>query len=296
MAEPPRRGLGRGIAALLDEARSATTPEGRRAAGVSDIPIERLQPNPDQPRRAFDPEALAELTASLKAHGVVTPILVRPAPGNPGVYQIVAGERRWRAAGQAGLAALPAMVRDLDDAEVMECALVENLQRADLNPLEEARAYGVMESRFQRGAEDIARTVGKSRSHVANTLRLMKLPEAVKAHVEAGRLTAGHARALIGVDGGAALADRIVARGLSVRQAEALARTASTPAKGPRPSGAGAKDADTRDLERTLEAALGLTVTIDHRRGAGEVRVAYATLEQLDDLCERLMRPPRSKA
>jgi ParB family transcriptional regulator, chromosome partitioning protein len=287
MAE--RRGLGRGLSALLDEAEGATTPEGRRAVGALDIPIELIRRNPEQPRRHFDEEELRELAASIGARGVLQPILVRPLPDSSGEYQIVAGERRWRAAQAAGLRAMPALIRDLDDLEVMEVALIENVQRADLNPLEEARGYAAMSERFNRNAETIADIVGKSRSHVANTLRLMRLPKAVQEHLEAGRLTAGHARAIVDLDQAEAFAAQIVKKGLNVRQTEAMARRAR--AKPPRAApDQKERDPDTRALENDLSDVLGLEVEIRDSGGAGEVRIRYATLEQLDDLCRRLTR------
>ena len=288
MAES-KRGLGRGLSALLDEVGAATTPEARKAAGVREIPIELIHRNPEQPRRVFVAEQLEELTASVRERGVISPIVVRPMPNVAGEFQIVAGERRWRASQGAGLRAMPAVVRDFDDLEVMEVALIENIQRADLNALEEARGYAAMEARFGRGAEAIAKVVGKSRSHVANTLRLMRLPERVREHVEAGRLTAGHARALVERADAEVLADRVVKEGLNVRQTEALAkreRSKDRPSGGR--SGRSTKDADTVDLETTLANALGLGVEIVDRGGKGELRLRYDTLEQLDDLCARL--------
>ncbi len=287
-----RRGLGRGLSALLDEAQAASTPEGRTAAGILDLPIELVRRNPDQPRRAFAPDDLDELAASVRERGVIQPILVRPLMDVPGEYQIVAGERRWRAAQMAGLRAIPALVRDLDELEVMEVALIENIQRTDLNALEEARGYGAMTKRFGRSAEAIAKIVGKSRSHVANTLRLMRLPASVQEHLEAGRLTAGHARALLDLDDAPGLAERIIKQGLNVRQTEALAKRAreGDVAAGPRAKRTPVKDADARDLERNLGNVLGLNVEIRHAGRAGELRIAYKSLEQLDDLCVRLMR------
>jgi ParB family chromosome partitioning protein len=277
----------------LDEVDAASTPEGRRAAGVLDVAIELIRPNPEQPRRAFGVDELAELAASIRERGVLQPILVRPMPGQEKAYQIIAGERRWRAAQQAGLKAIPALVRDLADQEVMEVALIENIQRADLNALEEARGYDVMAERFQRSAEAIAKVVGKSRSHVANTLRLMRLPAAVQEHIEGGRLTAGHARALLDLDDAVALAERVIKQGLSVRQTEALARVAKRDDRAVpgRSKGRAVKDADTHSLEVDLEEVLGLKVEIRPRGDAGEVRIAYGSLEQLDDLCRRLSRP-----
>ena len=289
-----RRGLGRGLSALLDEVEAASTPEGRRAAGVLDISIELIRPNPDQPRKAFGPEELDELADSIRERGVLQPILVRPFPGRPQEYQIIAGERRWRSAQRAGLKGIPALVRDLADQEVMEVALIENIQRADLNALEEARAYDTMATRFNRAPDAIAKVVGKSRSHVANTLRLMRLPDAVQDHLISGRLTAGHARALLDLDDAVGLAERIIEQGLNVRQTEALARAARNPAApGRSPSRSPAGDADTAALQADLEDVLGLKVQIRDHDGVGEVRIAYRTLEQLDDLCRRLSQPLR---
>jgi ParB family chromosome partitioning protein len=286
-----RRGLGRGLSALLDEVETASTPEGRRAAGVLEIPIEFVRPNPEQPRKTFGATELEELAASIRERGVLQPILLRPVAGHANAYQIVAGERRWRAAQLAGLRAIPALVRELADQDVMEVALIENIQRADLNPLEEAHGYEALARRFDRGADAIARLVGKSRSHVANTLRLLRLPAPVREHLEAGRLTAGHARALLDLDNAESLAERVIAQGLNVRQTEALTRGARAPGasrREPRPGAA--KDADTRALEADLEDVLGLKVEIRDQDGSGEIRIAYQTLEQLDGLCQRLSR------
>jgi ParB family chromosome partitioning protein len=289
MAES-RRGLGRGLSALLDEA-EAVTPEGRAAAGAEEIPIELIRRNPDQPRRAFPDEEMEELAASIREKGVLQPILIRPLPETPGAYQIVAGERRWRAAQRAGLRSIPALVRELNDLEVMEIALVENVQRADLNAMEEARGYQAMITRFSRTQEIIARMVGKSRSHVANTLRLLHLAPAVQEHLEAGRLSAGHARALMGAADPETLARVIIEKGLSVREAEALAQRAErADGSSPAPRRRAAKDADTAALENDLADVLGLEVEVRDRGGAGEVRLRYKTLEQLDDLCRRLTR------
>jgi ParB family chromosome partitioning protein len=285
-----RRGLGRGLSALLEETQAASTPEGRRSAGALDIPIELIRRNPDQPRRNFPETELEELAASVRERGVLQPILLRPAPDAPGEYQIVAGERRWRAAQRAELRAIPALVRELDDLEVMEVALIENIQRADLNALEEARAYASMIERYPRNAEQIAAVVGKSRSHVANTLRLMRLPRTVQEHLESGRLTAGHARALLDLDDAEILAERVIKGGLNVRQTEALSRGA----RGRAPTQTGkprARDPDTIALENDLTEALGLDVRVDDKDGAGEVRIRYTTLEQLDDICRRLTHP-----
>ena len=287
-----RRGLGRGLSALLEDVQSATTPEGRRAAGVQEIPIEMIQRNLEQPRKNFSEPELEELTASIRERGVLQPILLRPLSEPAGQYQIVAGERRWRAAQRAGLRTIPGLVRELSDLEVMEIALIENIQRADLNALEEGRAYAAMMERFPRNAEQIASVVGKSRAHVANTLRLMRLPREVQDHLEAGRISAGHARAILDLDDAAAVADRIIRRGLNVRQTEALVRTArGRPAKTlpARPSSR-SKDADTLALESDLSEVLGLAVAIEDDQGVGEIRIRYSSLEQLDDVCRRLTR------
>jgi ParB family transcriptional regulator, chromosome partitioning protein len=282
-----RRGLGRGLSALLgevEEIEHAAAP----ADGVREIPIELVHANPAQPRSHFSQAEIDELADSVREKGVLQPILVRPSQ-TQGEYQIVAGERRWRAAQKAGLKVIPALVRQLGDQEALEIAIIENVQREDLNPIEEARAYSTLMGTMKKGQEDVARRVGKSRSHVANTLRLGALPPAVQDHVIAGRLTAGHARALLTAGDPEALAERIVREGLSVRQTETLAR-----GEGPRPKKASgprrSKDADTAALEADLEDALGLTVDITDRGGAGEVRIKYATLEQLDELCRRLTR------
>lgn len=296
-AELGRRGLGRGLAALLDEAPPPPPePEAPPAAAVGGVsvretPIELLRRNPNQPRQAFDEAELEELAASIRERGVLQPILVRPAPGASGEFQIIAGERRWRAAQRANLHTVPVIVREMDDAEVTEIGIIENVQRADLNPLEEALGYRALVDRFGRTQEAVAQTVGKSRSHVANALRLLNLPQSVRDHLASGRLSAGHARAIATASDVERLAELIVVRELSVRQAETLAReTMSRPApsaravaRPPRP-----KDADTRALEHDLSDALGLEVEILDRNGAGELRIRYRSLEQLDDVCRRL--------
>jgi ParB family chromosome partitioning protein len=293
-----QRGLGRGLSALLGEAATevAVAEAGTVAvenAGVREVPIELLRRNPDQPRKVFTEAEVDELAASIREKGVLQPILVRAASGAPGEFQIVAGERRWRASQKAGLKAVPVLVRELDDLEVLEIGIVENVQRADLNAMEEALAYKALMERFGRTQDAVAQVVGKSRSHVANTLRLLALPEAVQDHVMAGRLSAGHARAIATAPDPAALAERVIAAGMSVRQAENLARealerpkreVARTP-RGPEP-----KSADTQALEQDLSDALGLDVALEDRDGRGVLTIRYTTLEQLDDLCRRLMR------
>ncbi len=297
-----RRGLGRGLSALLGEGEAAEVPVAVGAAapvplrdesGLGQlIAIELLLRNPDQPRRYFDETELEELAASIRARGVLQPILVRPAPGAPGEFQIVAGERRWRAAQKANLHAVPAIVKQLDDVEVAEIGIIENIQRADLNPLEEALGYKALIDRFNRTQDAVAKVVGKSRTHVTNSLRLLALPESVHEYLAAGRLSAGHAKAIAAAPDPGRLAKIIVEDQLSVRQAEDMARRATDkPTAKKRVSSAGrsgAKTADTQALEQDLSDILGLTVEIQDRDGVGEVRIRYGTLEQLDDICRRL--------
>jgi len=290
-----QRGLGRGLSALLGEqVGEPVAVDGSGApAGVRMAPVESLKPNPDQPRKSFNPADLEELAASVRDKGVLQPILVRTQPGEDGLWQIVAGERRWRAAQLARLTEVPVIVREMDDVAVFEVAIIENVQRADLNPLEEAEAYRTLMERFGRTQDTVAGVVGKSRSHVANTLRLLQLPEAVLQHVRSGKLSAGHARALITAPDPAVLAEQAVRDGLNVRQTEALARRAAEGPKPGRPRSAAVEDdgsADVAALEQDLADALGLKVSLVDRGGRGEVTVRYTSLEQLDDLCRRLMR------
>lgn len=299
MAAEGRRGLGRGLSALLgeNEVSSTLNPDIQRPTGASThwVPIELLHPNPDQPRKVFADAELDELAASIREKGVIQPLLVRPAKA-PGEYEIVAGERRWRAAQRAGSRELPVVVRALADGEVLEIGIIENVQRVDLNPIEEALAYKQLMERFGRTQDAVAEVVGKSRPHVANALRLLNLPEAVQGYVLQGQMTAGHARAVLASADPVALARQVIDQNLSVRQAEALARKAGDKGpsgQGPRakaPGHAGGKDADTLALEHDLSEALGLTVEIIDRGGAGELRIHYATLEQLDEICRRLSR------
>jgi ParB family chromosome partitioning protein len=291
-----QRGLGRGLSALLGEqvAESAPVDGAPAPTGVRMAPIESLKPNPEQPRKLFNNDDLAELSASIRDKGVLQPILVRSQPGQDGVWQIIAGERRWRAAQLARLTEVPVVVREMDDVEVFEVAIIENVQRADLNPLEEADAYRMLMERFGRTQDAVAGVVGKSRSHVANTLRLLQLPEEVLWFVRHDKMSAGHARALITAPNPAALAQQIVDEGLNVRQAEALARRA---AEGPKPvkartasSASGEGAADVAALEQDLADALGLKVLLADKGGKGEITIRYGSLEQLDDLCRRLMR------
>ncbi len=282
-----RRGLGRGLSALMADVAPADSSEGPRRPDRT-LPIDRIHPNPDQPRRHFSPEALDELAASISTRGVIQPLIVRPDPDRPDAYQIVAGERRWRAAQQARLHELPVLVRDLDDSQVLEIAIIENIQRADLNPLEEAQGFHQLMQRFGHTQEKLAQALGKSRSHIANLLRLLQLPEEVQDHLRAGRLTAGHARALIPAPNAVELARQIVTRRLSVREVEALLRRGAPPRKR-RSAASATKDADTRVLEQDLSANLGMAVVIDHRPdGEGRVTIRYGNLDQLDQLCQLL--------
>ena len=299
MAAEGRRGLGRGLSALLGEQAAELGDDeaaASKGAGVTEghalmVPIELIHPNPDQPRKTFGEVELEELAGSLRQKGVIQPLLVRPSPKASGEYEIVAGERRWRAAQRAGLRELPVVVRPLDDSEVLQIAIVENVQRADLNPVEEALAYRALIDQYGHTQDEVAEAVGKSRPHIANTLRLLNLPAEVQQHMVQGRLTAGHARALATADNAAALARQVIDQGLNVRATEALARKAAggdVKSRAPVSAPAG-KDADTLSLENDLSEMLGLDVQIADKGGAGEVRVRYATLEQLDDICRRLM-------
>jgi len=290
-----QRGLGRGLSALLGEpvAESPVPVTGGQPVprGVQMVPIEALRPNPDQPRKIFKAEDLDELATSIRDKGVLQPILVRSQPGEDGVWQIIAGERRWRAAQQVRLTEVPIIVREMDDLEVFEVAIIENVQRADLNPLEEANAYAILMERFGRTQDAVAGIVGKSRSHVANTLRLIMLTPRVSDYVLTGKLTAGHARALLTARDADDLADQVVQQGLNVRQTEALARKSQAPSR-PRQGGSRADLAspDTAALEQDLADALGLKVALVDRSGKGELILSYSSLEQLDDLCRRLMK------
>jgi ParB family chromosome partitioning protein len=285
MDDGRRRGLGRGLSALLSEGGDSTPPAETARGGTRSLGIDLLAPNPHQPRRHFDDEALAELADSIREKGLIQPILVRPRADSPGRYEIVAGERRWRAAQRAGLHEVPVVVRELGDAEALELALIENVQRTDLNPIEEAAGYAGLLERFGHRQEDLARLIGKSRSHIANTLRLLTLPEAVRARVVVGSLTAGHARALVGSPDPESLAETVVEKGLTVRQTEELARQVARPHTAGRRA---EKDADTRALEQSLSAALGLSVSIRPNGARGEVRITYRDFDDLDEVCRRL--------
>jgi ParB family chromosome partitioning protein len=287
--ESARRRLGRGLASLIGDMGAETNKNTERSRSQRRVAIEFLHPNPRNPRRQFAVTELDELAASIKERGIIQPIAVRPAPGASGSFEIIAGERRWRAAQRAGIHDVPVVVLDVSDVEALELAIIENVQREDLNPLEEAAGYQALGAEFKHGQDEIAGIVGKSRSHVANMLRLLKLPEAVQALIGGGELSAGHARALIGNANAEALAREIVARGLNVRQVEELVRD-HVPRK---PRAAPVKDADTAALEKRLGDALGLKVAIDHHGERGAVHIAYRNLDQLDDIVRRLERTPR---
>lgn len=284
-----RRRLGRGLAALLGDVAEPETMSEQAKVGSKRVPIDLVHPNPRNPRRHFVETDLADLAQSIREKGVVQPILVRSAPGRANHFEIIAGERRWRASQRAGQHDIPVIVQEVSDKEALELAIIENVQRADLNPLEEAFGYEQLIAEFGYTQQDLGQVIGKSRSHVANTLRLLKLPETVKDHLREGRLTAGHARALVTASDPEGLAEKIVSEGLTVRDAESLAQT---PVAGEAPKPARAKktkDADTIDLEKTLSDLLGLWVAIDHKAdGTGKLEIKYRTLEQLDDLVRRL--------
>jgi ParB family chromosome partitioning protein len=251
------------------------------------LPVEFIIANRANPRRSFDPAQLEELTNSIREKGVMQPLLVRPSD-DPNIFELIAGERRWRAAQKAGLHDVPVIVRDVGDKEALELAIIENVQRADLNPLEEAMGYGQLIEQFEYTQQDLAQVIGKSRSHVANTLRLLRLPEDVRGMVASGTLTAGHARTLITADDPATLARQIVAGGLSVREAEALSQQREVAGKKKPSEPHVDRDADTVALERRLSDALGLSVSLAHSERGGKLEIRYKTLEQLDGICLKL--------
>lgn len=292
--KPERRGLGRGLSALMADVQIPAA-EADVAPRRKDmlVPIEKIVPNPDQPRRSFAPEALEELRASIAEKGIIQPLIVRKHPKGEDSYEIVAGERRWRAAQLAKLHELPVIVRDFTDTEVLEVAIIENIQRADLNPLEEAMGYRQLMDRFGHTQEKLAEALSKSRSHIANLLRLLNLPDEVQDFLREGKLTAGHARALVTATDPVRLAKETIARGLSVRDVERLAKdetsaVAGAPAK-LSSRAAREKDADTRALEADLSATIGMSVSIDHDGiEGGRLSIRYRTLDDLDQLCQAL--------
>jgi ParB family chromosome partitioning protein len=289
MPDDGRSRLGRGLAALIGDVGNERAAAPERTRSQRRVPIELLKPNPRNPRRHFSETELDELAASIKERGIIQPVVVRPIRGATDSFEIIAGERRWRAAQRAGLHEIPIVPLEASDSEALELAIIENVQRSDLNPLEEAGGYQSLADEYKHSHENIAKIVGKSRSHVSNTLRLLKLPDGVKAYIDSGEITAGAARMLIGVADPEAMAREIIERGLNVRQVEALAKQRAQAAGKPaRPRAA--KDADTLALERRLSDALGLTVTIDHRGKGGMVQIQYRDLDQLDEVVRRLER------
>ncbi len=305
-----RSRLGRGLSALIGEVEAMrpaappipsgearADPASTPAIRTDEIALDLIRRNPAQPRRTFSEESLKELAESLKAKGVLQAILVRPDPKDAGKYQIIAGERRWRAARMAGLTAIPAIVRNVDELELLEIGIIENVQRADLNSIEEAEAYDALMKRFGRTQESLASTVGKSRAHIANTLRLLQLPEGARIHIREGRISAGHARAALGAADPEALIALAVEKGLSVREVEAKARgsrdhapssSKTTTSEPP------VKAIDTEALETEISRNLGLTVDIRHGANGGEIRIRYRDLEQLDEVCRRMTAKRRT--
>jgi ParB family transcriptional regulator, chromosome partitioning protein len=287
--KPDRRGLGRGLSALMsDVAAVDSSRSGAEARGERRIAIGRIAPNPSQPRRDFEPAALAELADSIRQKGIIQPLVVRPVPGTDS-YQIVAGERRWRAAQMANVHEVPAVVREYSDQEVLEVAIIENIQRADLNAIEEAIGFRQLIDQHGHTQDQLATALSKSRSHIANLLRLLQLPDDVQSMVRNGKLSAGHARALITSPNASVLAQTVVGRGLSVRDTERLVRKSETALQHPVPKGRAAteKDADTRALEADVSANLGMRVRIDHESAGegGHLTISYRTLDDLDLLC-----------
>ncbi len=295
--KPMKRGLGRGLSALMADVQTDTATEGAVSAPRRPdmmVPIEKIEPNPDQPRRRFEAEDLEDLSRSIKEKGVIQPLIVRVSPRDSLKYEIVAGERRWRASQMAQLHELPVLIRDFDDTEVLEVAIIENIQRADLNPVDEAAGYKQLMEKFGHTQERLAEALGKSRSYIANSMRLLQLPEDVIEHLADGRLTTGHARALITSDHASELAKQIVSRGMSVRDTERLVKKAAQGETAPKPRAAskpaGEKDADTKALEGDLSAALGMKVSVEHKDGTeqGKLVISYNNLDQLDEICRRL--------
>ncbi|RWM77926.1 MAG: ParB/RepB/Spo0J family partition protein [Mesorhizobium sp.] len=284
-----RKRLGRGLAALIGEIDRPAAPEKQSMNADGKVPIEFLSPNPKNPRRHFGDADLTDLAQSIREHGVVQPVVARPSPTQAGRYEIIAGERRWRAAQRAGLTEIPIIVRDVNDRTALELAIIENVQRTDLNPVEEAMGYQQLIDDHGYTQADLGQVIGKSRSHVANTLRLLKLPDVIRDMLVDGALSAGHARTLVTAQDPAGLAKRIVEDGLSVRQAEALAQMPTgAPTVKRQPAAPAQKDADTLALEKLMTDTIGMIVTIEHKERGGVISVAYRTLEQLDELCRRL--------
>jgi ParB family transcriptional regulator, chromosome partitioning protein len=286
--EAAKSRLGRGLAALIGDVGDETAAL-ERTRTPRRLPIELLKPNPRNPRRMFADAEIDELAASIRQRGIIQPILVRTIRGAPDAYEIIAGERRWRAAQRAGMHDVPVVLLEVGDREALELAIIENVQRTDLNPLEEAMGYRALMEEFGHSQDELAKTVGKSRPHIANTLRLLNLPDLVKAYLSENKISAGHARALLGQPDPEALARQVLDKGLNVRQLEALTQDRARKAgKAPKARPRIEKDADTLAVEKRLSDILGLAVTITHRGEGGEIRIHYRTLEQLDDVIARL--------
>lgn len=288
------RGLGRGLSALLGDT-PLDTAAPADIKGTVQVPVSHMQSGRYQPRMEFDQEALQDLAESIRAKGILQPILVRPLPEDPDQYEIIAGERRWRAAQLAQVHTVPVLIREFSDREAAEVALIENLQRRDLSPLEEAEGYRRLMNDFARSQEDLAQALGKSRSHVANMMRLLGLPDPVKTYLRGGQITAGHARALLNADDPGLLAQQVVTKGLNVRQTEKLA-TDKGGVKSRKPKVAKEKDADTLALEQDLARVLGLKVEVDFQGRGGHLVIHYDTLDQLDDILYRLNNPSGTRS
>jgi len=286
----PNRGLGRGLSSLMSDVTASKDDAPTRAASDRTIPVDQIYPNPDQPRRTFDEQALDDLTASIAEKGIIQPLIVREKQSSNGTYEIVAGERRWRAAQRAQLHEVPAIIREFNDVEVLEVAIIENIQRSDLNAIDEAAGYKQLMEKFGRTQEEMGKALGKSRSHIANAVRLLSLPSSVQNFLLDGRLSSGHARALVGHPDAEELAAQIVKKGLSVRETEKLAKSAKTSTPKKAVPKAAEKDADTVQIENDLAAQLGMKVNISHVAGKenGQVVLHYRDLEQLDDVLRLL--------
>ena len=289
--DPSRKRLGRGLAQLIGDMDAMPSAPVAPVSADRRVPIELISRNPRNPRREFAEDLLEDLAQSIRTHGLVQPIVVRPEPANPNRYEIIAGERRWRAAQRAGLNEVPVVIRQVDDRQALEIAIVENVQRSDLNPVEEALGYQQLIDEHDYTQADLGSVIGKSRSHVANSLRLLKLPDSVRSMLQSGLLSAGHARTLVTAEFPEKLAQRIVKEGLSVRQSEVLSQQLLNK-KPPKENSKThfEKDADTRALEKLLSDNTGMTVEIDHKSYGGKIVIRYKSLEQLDDICRRLQR------
>lgn len=286
-AKPPTRGLGRGLSSIMSDVNSPIDGDGSLHSSTDQkLSTDQIYPNPNQPRRTFDNQAMDDLTASISEKGIIQPLIVRKKTSVNGLYEIVAGERRWRAAQRAQLHEVPVIIRDFTDVEVLEVAIIENIQRSDLNAIDEAAGYKQLMEKFGRTQEDMGKALGKSRSHIANQIRLLTLPDSVQIYLQNGNLSAGHARTLVGHTDAAKLAAEIVKKGLSVRDTEKLVKKSKNPSRNPSSNKKITKDADTVQIENDLSAQLGLKVNIAHSVGHenGQVILSYSDLDQLDDL------------